>query len=272
MGGHRFERQFRCRAEKDTKDGIWASSEDIIESTSEAEGDAGPTPMQRSMKKSPTVQHGKRTGILLASKGHGSGETGSIEGNPYPFPCPEPPVTKATLSELDIPRIVNNPKLRHDVNFDPDLHFRPNLDGESGRNKAQKAKDFWNRLRTQLEAFMQNPVAFGTELAGRESCLQSTLKAIGEILAGLMPPEDRSAVEEVLNVQPLIQLEKLALWLARTLKSHCAPTRDEWVDEMVTQLTIGNRDRNVALLVLGLQSLLSVLEAMKQVCSKVNVE
>ena len=53
-----------------------------------------------------------------------------------------PPMTKATLSELDVNKIVHNPKLRHDINFDPDLHFRPNLDGGKGRRKTQKANDF----------------------------------------------------------------------------------------------------------------------------------
>jgi T-complex protein 11 len=67
---------------------------------------------------------------------------------------PDPPITKATLSELDVPRIVFNPKLRHDVNFDPDLHFRPNLDGDSGRRKAQKATEFWDTFQTQLQSFM----------------------------------------------------------------------------------------------------------------------
>jgi hypothetical protein len=189
-------------------------------------------------------------------------------------PSPEPPVTKATLSELDVPRIVYNPKLRHDVNFDPDLHFRPNLDGESGRKKAQKANDFWNRLKSQLKAFMADPVGYERELGGEEWCLQSTLQAIGEILGTLVPPEDRSAVEEILNVELLMQqfrrgvadLEKLARWLAGTLKSHCAPMRDEWVDEMVSQLTVGNQGQDVTLLVQGLQSLLGVLEAMKLVC------
>jgi len=185
----------------------------------------------------------------------------------------EPPVTKTTLSELDIPRIVYNPKLRHDVNFDPDLHFRPNLDGESGRRKTQKANDFWNRLRTEIEEFMADPVMFETKLAGKQWSLQSTLLAIGEILGTLVPPEDRSAVEEILNVELLMQqfrkgvadLEKLSIWLARTLKSHCAPMRDEWVDDMVNLLTVGDRGRNVATLVQGLQSLLGVLEAMKLV-------
>ena len=120
---------------------------------------------------------------------------------------------------------------------------------------------------------MTDPAAFESKLAGKDWSLQSTLQAIGEILGTLVPPEDRSAVEEILNVELLMQqfrkgvadLEKLGLWLARTLKSHCAPMRDEWVDEMVDLLTAGDRDRNVNLLVLGLQRLLGVLEAMKLV-------
>lgn len=189
---------------------------------------------------------------------------------------PEPPVTKATLSELDVPRIVLNPKLRHDVNFDPDLHFRPNLDGEKGRRKAQKASNFWNTLRMQLQAFMENPDKFETELEGRDWCLPITLRAIGEILETLVPPDDRSAVEEILNVELLMQqfskgvadLEKLAHWLSKTLKLHCAPMRDEWVNEMVTQLSLGNQNRDVCMLSQGLQTLMGVLEAMKLVSSQ----
>jgi len=215
----------------------------------------------------PTLQKSKLDPIPAAGLGK------DISAEESKGSSSEPPVTKTTLSELDIPRIVYNPKLRHDVNFDPDLHFRPNLDGESGRRKTQKANDFWIRLRTQIEKFMADPSAFESELAGKEWSLQSTLQAIREILGTLVPPEDRSAVEEILNVELLMQqfrkgvadLEKLGLWLARTLKSHCAPMRDEWVDEMVKQLTVGDRDRNVVSLVHGLQSLLGVLEAMKLV-------
>ena len=50
---------------------------------------------------------------------------------------------KGYVSELDVKKIVNNPKLRHDANFDPGLHFRPNLDSEKGRRKAEKANNFW---------------------------------------------------------------------------------------------------------------------------------
>lgn len=41
-----------------------------------------------------------------------------------------PPITRATLRELDLGEIMRNPQLRHDVVFDPNLMFRPNYDGE----------------------------------------------------------------------------------------------------------------------------------------------
>jgi hypothetical protein len=245
---------------KTLTDGVEISSRDVGYGCT-------PSRQQLASDRGPSLQQSKVDTIPAAGLGK------DISAEESKASSPEPPVTKTTLSELDIPRIVYNPKLRHDVNFDPDLHYRPNLDGESGRRKTQKANDFWIRLRTEIEEFMVDPVAFETKLAGKQWSLQSTLQAIGEILGTLVPPEDRSAVEEILNVELLMQqfrkgvadLEKLGLWLARTLKSHCAPMRDEWVDEMVNLLTEGDRDRNVATLVQGLQSLLGVLEAMKLV-------
>jgi hypothetical protein len=64
----------------------------------------------------------------------------------------QPLVTKATLSEHDVNKIVNNPKLRHDINFDPDLHFRPNLDCGKGEGRHNWSNDFWETMRAKLEA------------------------------------------------------------------------------------------------------------------------
>jgi hypothetical protein len=192
-------------------------------------------------------------------------------------PAVEPPVTKTTLSELDVNKIVNNPKLRHDINFDPDLHFRPNLDGEKGRRKAQRANDFWETMKAQLRNYIMDRDQFEKELGDAEWCLPATLKAIRGILETLVPQRDRASVEETFNVDLLMQqfrkgvadLEKLALWLSQLLKCHCAPMRDNWVDEMVTQLSNGDRNKDVARLVAGMQNLLGVLEAMKLVsCPK----
>ena len=188
-------------------------------------------------------------------------------------PTLEPPVTKSTLSELDVNKIVHNPKLRHDINFDPDLHFRPNLDGEKGRRKKQKADDFWKTMRSQLQNYLLDREAFERDLGDLEWCLPATLKAIRGILDTLVPERDRASVEETFNVDLLMQqfrkevadLVKLAMWLSQLLKSHCAPMRDDWVDDMVTQLSNGDRNRDVDQLVDGMMGLLAVLEAMKLV-------
>ncbi|KAK6955545.1 hypothetical protein Daesc_003185 [Daldinia eschscholtzii] len=184
----------------------------------------------------------------------------------------EPPVTKATLSELDVNKIIHNPKLRHDINFDPDLHFRPNVDGEKGRRKQEKANQFWNSLTEQLQLFVVNREEFMSRFGqGEEWCLPQLLKSVKEIIQTLVPQRDRLYLDEGLNVELIMQqfgkgiadLEKLASWLSGVLKSHCAPMRDEWVDEMYNQLTNGNKTNDMEELVQGMRSLLSVLEAMK---------
>ncbi|KAK3387615.1 T-complex protein 11-domain-containing protein [Podospora didyma] len=184
----------------------------------------------------------------------------------------EPPVTKATLSELDVTKIIHNPKLRHDINFDPELHFRPNLDGEKGRRKQEKANQFWNALLDQLALFVMDRDAFARRYGtDGDWCLPLLLRAVKDIIQTLVPHRDRDFLNEGLNVDLLMQqfdrgvadLEKLALWLAGVLKLHCAPMRDEWVEEMYTELSNGNRHNDMAELVKGMRSLLSVLEAMK---------
>ena len=184
----------------------------------------------------------------------------------------EPPVTKGTLSELDVTKIIHNPKLRHDINFDPELHFRPNTDGEKGRRKQQKASLFWKALGEQLTMFIVNRDEFMSRYGnGEEWCLPLLLKSVKEIIQTLVPSKDRAYLDEGLNVNLIMQqfskgmadLEKLASWLSGVLKSHCAPMRDEWVEEMHSQLTTGNRNNDIDLLVGGMRNLLSVLEAMK---------
>ncbi|KAI0406985.1 camp-mediated signaling protein Sok1 [Xylaria palmicola] len=197
----------------------------------------------------------------------------SSRSSPEPATRPlEPPVTKATLSELDVAKIIHNPRLRHDINFDPDLHFRPNLDGEKGRRKQQKADQFWDTLRDQLQQFITDRDRFARQYGnGEDWSLPLLLRSVKEIIQTLVPARDRLCLDEGLNVELIMQqfsrgmadLEKLASWLSGVLKSHCAPMRDEWVDQMYSQLTNGNRTNNMGELVQGLRNLLSVLEAMK---------
>ncbi|KAH6955197.1 hypothetical protein HG530_009133 [Fusarium avenaceum] len=196
------------------------------------------------------------------------------ESRRSPAPCQplEPPVTKSSLGELEVSKIINNPKLRHDINFDPELHFRPNVEGDKGRRKHDRASIFWTTLKEELIEFIVDREGFYAKHGtGDDWCLPKLLKSVKEIIQTLVPQRDRQFLDEGLNVELLMQqfhrgiadLEKLALWLSQILKSHCAPMRDEWVDSMYKQLSNGNSNNDVEELVDGMRSLLSVLEAMK---------
>ncbi|GAA5886847.1 hypothetical protein JCM6882_005910 [Rhodosporidiobolus microsporus] len=61
-----------------------------------------------------------------------------------------PPISKATLRELDMQEIMRNPQLRHDVVFDPNLMFRPNYDGERGERKRAAAEQYWTAISREV--------------------------------------------------------------------------------------------------------------------------
>lgn len=159
-----------------------------------------------------------------------------------------PPVMKATLSELDIHKIIHNHRLRHDINFDHNLQFRSHLDGEKGRRKRVKVEQFWVILRDQLQEFVATPGPFQKHF-GQDWCLSVLLKEAKDIFRTLLPPRDRVYLDEGFNVELITQqfyngcadLEKLTSWLSTVLKTHCAPMRDELVDNMYDKLTSGNR-------------------------------
>ncbi|KAJ9642542.1 Protein SOSEKI 1, partial [Coniosporium tulheliwenetii] len=194
-----------------------------------------------------------------------------------------PPITKQSLSELDIGSILSNPKLRHDVNFDRELHFRPNLDGAKGRSKIRTAEEYWEALIAELELynyFAQNTTlpgydeqAWAPYIKASQVRIPLIFETIRDILKNLLPEREHASVDEHLDVSMLMQeIEKgvcdllsISRWLAQVLKAHCAPMRDAWVDKMVKQTEIGVQTCSVRSIVYGLRELLGILEAMKLV-------
>ena len=194
-----------------------------------------------------------------------------------------PPITPDSLAELDIPRIINNPKLRHDVNFDCELHFRSNLDGARGKQKIKSAEDYWKALEAELYMLHLSQRARaqpdGTvspdywESIMRESRkrLPSIVEVFRDILTALVPDQAQHEITERLDVDLLIQqidngvcdLVDLANWLGKVLKNHCAPMRDGLVDKMRKAITKAAQQADQRLMVSGLRQLLKLLEAMK---------
>ncbi len=197
-----------------------------------------------------------------------------------------PLVTKQSLAELDIQNVVTNPSLRHDINFECDLTFRPNMDGVRGRGKQSLADKYWTALVAEIRLYdlllqqkrlpqnlLENPQETQHYAQRR---LPTLFRTICDILKCLIPDRDHPQVDQILDVSVLMQgiehgvfdLVRLGEWIAHLLKEHCAPMRDVMVDSMVDSMRrgikkqIGHRSE---LIVHGLRELLGILEAMKLV-------
>lgn len=179
-----------------------------------------------------------------------------------------PPVTTEVLAELEISMVISNPKFRHDFNFGCKIPYVPKL-------RKHKSDEFWRILRLQLSEFWSEREAFIAKHPGNTWSLPILLKAIGEMLAALLPQRDNSVIREILDVDLLMQqltrgefnMEQLADWFSRTLRKHCAPVRDDAVFFMAEQLTTGFRNSDVEILVDGLVVLLTTIESMRLVCT-----
>jgi hypothetical protein len=198
-----------------------------------------------------------------------------------------PPITKQSLSELDIQHIVANIRLRHDVNFDRDLSFRPNLDGTKGLQKRQATGQYWKALEAELELYARlfqgtpppsrRDGRYWAELTQHaQRRIPVIFRTIQEVLKSLVPDRDHTRVDEHLDVPMLMQeiergvcdLVRLAEWMAQLLKEHCAPMRDNMVDGMVNITREGVATHSSAQIVKGLRELLGILETMKLVGHK----
>ncbi|KAF4551673.1 SOK1-like protein 1 [Elsinoe fawcettii] len=213
-------------------------------------------------------------------------ETGSEDGDyvaAFAKASRHPPITHDSLSELDISRIINNPKLRHDVNFDKELHFRPNLDGSRGRQKLRAADDYWRALISELVLYRlvgtklqqcttaQETYYWSCMMRSTQRRMPIMFETIRDILKTLVPERDQAVVAERIDVAMIMQeiskgvfdMMSLANWLATLLKAHCAPMRDEWIDQMVGQVQKSIELTEERYLAFGLRQLLGILEAMK---------
>ncbi|KAI1160262.1 T-complex protein 11-domain-containing protein [Nemania serpens] len=191
--------------------------------------------------------------------------TGSEELNHLNTGRPlEPPVTKSTLSELDVTKIISNPKLRDDINFDPELHFRPNLDGNKGQRKRDVALQFWAML-------LQDSMIGGGPHSGLHTSrsLFVLLEYMKETLVSVVAPSDGVYIRLFLDVKSLVrqitrniaEIKWLAEWLRVFLKQSWAPLRDDAVDRACDMLNESAEKNDSRILVGGMQSLLDVLKS-----------
>ncbi|WEW55453.1 Protein SOSEKI 1 [Emydomyces testavorans] len=187
-----------------------------------------------------------------------------------------PPVTKNTLSELDLDHIMRNINLRVDVNFDRDLHFRP-VDGKKGQEKRRLAEGYWEAIAIEISIYTHlattdvRALQTGDSQAFFEPRLPGMLETLRDVLWTLVPDRDHQSIMENLDIPFIMQqIEKgilnsisLFQWLSSLLKSHCAPMRDQWADQMVNEIQGGFASQNMVKAVQGLRTMFGILEAMK---------
>ncbi|ODQ52933.1 T-complex 11, partial [Saitoella complicata NRRL Y-17804] len=180
----------------------------------------------------------------------------------YP-PAPLPPITQTTLHELELSEILKNVQLRHDIVHDPNLQFRPNYDGERGMQKRLAADKYWRSLGREIER-----IIIRASNHGKPSKLPGMFTGMRNILAGLLPAEDRASVSQVLDPALLeqqlrhhcVDFTALADYLGNVMRKHCAPMRDTPIDNMVKHFS---QAKTSVQYVQGLQMVFELLEAMK---------
>jgi hypothetical protein len=181
---------------------------------------------------------------------------------------------------------MSNINLRMDANFDRDLHFKPDLDGEKGKRKKKEAADYWDSLALEIAIYSFRAATADISIEEVESTdgsrrtfdprLPALFETLQDVIKTLVPERDHPTVMQNLEVPLLMQqirkgvldMLTLATWLAALLKTHCAPMRDEWADRMVEQIQEGSQSQDPREIVNGLQTLFSILEAMKLVGSE----
>lgn len=194
----------------------------------------------------------------------------------------EPPVTRETLEELNLDHIMNNINLRADVNFDDELHFRPNTETKKGQQKRRQGELYWQALAVEIKVYQYLAVARCMNTGGnmdQESImafrprLPTMFTRLKDLSKTLVPDRDHEEVEERLDVSLLMQqVERgvldiigLSQWLCSLLKNHCAPMRDPEADKIVERMVEGCKVQNTRIIGEGLRYAFAMLETMKLV-------
>ncbi len=203
----------------------------------------------------------------------------------------DPPITRETLSELDWDRISSNLLLRHDLNFEPNIQYRPNTHGARGIERSLENVHYWDAVTVEVDTFLtrkekmftsRSQKCLRTPLLSSEplrSCHSILLRlprmfgAIRETLKTLVPDREWPAVDSRLDVDLLVQqMENRACdfislgdCLASLLRRFCSPERDHLFDDMTAKIQLGVRQANAQLIVHGLRRAFSILEIMRLV-------
>ncbi len=194
-----------------------------------------------------------------------------------------PTLTTESLAELDLNRVLNNPRLRHDIHFDRELHFRPNIDGGKGEEKQKQSADYFKAIQAELyiEGFVRAMLAQTTSSKEAEKWIEigvasekrvlHVFATIRDVIATLVPDTHQQTVKDRIDPEFMVQQIKrsvydlggLATWMAKIMKEHCAPQRDVSVNCMRDVIIKGDDEHDAEMLAAGIRHALNMMEYMK---------
>lgn len=192
----------------------------------------------------------------------------------------DPPVSNKSLSELDLCNIIKHPYLRHDLNFDSDLNFRPSGNAKIGAQRLLRNQTYWLAIKQELASYLRyrqlsKPGSSFTSGPFSKVFLQlrRMFLTIQQIIVTLVPEDRRASIRVRLDPQLLLQqmehrvldIANLGEWLGQQLMASCSPERDHLVLGMVSIMRRGALESDSRLIVDSLAQLFSILEIMKLV-------
>lgn len=217
--------------------------------------------------------------------------TGANHSTDFGFVSLDPPITRAVLSELDVPRLEHNLVLRHHLNFDPEIEFRVETNGPQAEERRGRSCQYWLVLAIEIALWLGHsqrmtgsysgrPLNVSLPRPGTRSFPQvATLRlprlfgAVQDILKQLMPSEEWPVIDAALDLRLLIQqLEHgvcdfvaLSEWLGNYLRRFCSPTHHRLLHTMTSAIRLGVENSGTDGIVDGLIALFEILQGIKLV-------
>ena len=199
----------------------------------------------------------------------------------FAFTSLEPPVSEESLCELELRRLSNNLLLRHDLNFDCDITYRPNTHGLRGQLRTVQSFEYWSAITEELDILLTNdytspsiePTQACSSCAPELPRLSRMFDAVRMILKSLMHGDEWDAIDARLDVDLLVQqlknrafdLVALSDWLAVLLRRCCSSKRHHSIDMMASSIRLGIERGEAQLITTGLTRLFEILESSKLV-------
>lgn len=189
-----------------------------------------------------------------------------------------PPINADTLRELNYENLLNNEQLLHDLFFESDLKFRPNI----SIGRSQREEKYWCLVRQDIEAvqtFCRSPnnnnssskidVTKLSKERGKGFLIRVPLMLIEiqKIMKEIMIPSEWEAVQDSFDNEIMMQQLEINAFgfivsyfetIAALMKDICAPIRDPSIDAMMDKCRSGH-------FLEAFQAIFTILELMKMV-------